>query len=158
MIIMPERKRTSVFWTGLLILGLSSGYLCIFLFNMVTSSLNYHFSILKELWSFALPFLTGTVAFMLISVFMMHSGRKQEMEKKHTGRYWIGLVIFGMASWWLLVMLWLGLVWLGAFDFDYWLGLAPFIAGAMGLAAIGSYGMKTGIKRINSEATATLIS
>jgi zinc transporter ZupT len=106
---MFEGKKTSRFWIGISMLGASLGYFCIFIYNTVTSALRYP-APLGEYLTFAFPFLTGAIVFMIISLFMMQSGRRQQLEKKHSRRYWIGLTTLGIASTYLLVNIWIGLV------------------------------------------------
>jgi len=66
-------ERTTVFWTGLFILGFAS----IALFG----TLWYSFVLLGDpsyLWNWALPFTVGSVVFILIGLYLIKAGTEQE--------------------------------------------------------------------------------
>jgi O-antigen/teichoic acid export membrane protein len=76
---MFEGKKTSVFWVGLLILGLASVILFSLLwFTMMLgppTNIDYFLKILT-------PPVTGSVVFILIGFYMMKSGTKTKEEGK----------------------------------------------------------------------------
>lgn len=155
---MFDGKKTSLFWTGLVLFGASLTYFCIFVWNMITSSIAFHTLHWGNKVTFAFPFLTGAVVFLIISLFMMQHGTKEELLRRHTRRYWIGLVTLGIASIYLLATLWIGLVCYRLYTFEYWSNQLPFILGPIAFVGAGSYGMKTGIKNRNLETAKTIMS
>jgi hypothetical protein len=76
---MFEGKKTSVFWIGLLVLGLASVILFSLLwFTMVLfPPINTDFY-----WKVLTPPVAGSVVFILIGLYMMKSGTKIEEEGK----------------------------------------------------------------------------
>jgi hypothetical protein len=155
---MFEGKKTSLFWTGLVLLGASLTYFCIFVWNMVTSPIAFDTFHLEEDVAFAFPFLAGAAVFMVISLFMMQNGTRKNLLNSHARRYWVGLVTLGVASIYLLVTLWIGLVYYRVYTFEYWSTQLPFILGPIVFAVAGSYGMKTGIRNRSLEPTSSLLS
>jgi len=70
---MMKGERTTVFWTGLFILGFAS----IALFG----TLWYSFVLFGDpsyLWNWALPFTVGSVVFILIGLYLIKAGTEQE--------------------------------------------------------------------------------
>jgi hypothetical protein len=155
---MFEGKKTSLFWTGLGLLGASVAYFSIVVWNMTTSPLTLSTLQRGDEITFAFPFLAGATIFMVISLFMMQHGTKDEMVRNHARRYWVGLVTLGVASIYLLVTLWIGLVYYRLYTFEYWSNQLPFILGPIAFVAAGSYGMKTGIRNRNLEPTSNILS
>jgi putative Mn2+ efflux pump MntP len=76
---MFKGKKSSVFWAGLLILGLASVILFSLLwFTMVLgppTNIDYY-------WKILTPPILGSVVFILIGLYMMKSGTKTEEEGK----------------------------------------------------------------------------
>jgi O-antigen/teichoic acid export membrane protein len=76
---MFEGKKTSVFWIGLLVLGLASVILfSVLWFTMVLgtpTNIDYY-------WKILTPPVAGSVVFILIGLYMMKSGTKIEEEGK----------------------------------------------------------------------------
>jgi len=76
---MFKGNKTSVFWFGLLIVGLASVILFSLLWSIIMFSppaqLNYY-------WKLYVPPIVGSVVFILIGWFMMESGRKTEEERR----------------------------------------------------------------------------
>jgi hypothetical protein len=145
---MFEGRKTSLFWTGAVILGVSLGYFCLFIYNGATSAILYP-NPLEEYLTFAFPFLTGAITFMMISLFMMQKGAKEELLRKYARRYWIGLITLGIGSIYLLITFWIGLVYYRLFTIEYWSNQLPSVAVPIVFVAFGLYGMKTGIKRMS---------
>ena len=72
---MFEGEKTFVFWIGLVILGLASvGLFGIIWFNTIP----YPPYMLKEPLEVQVPFIVGTVVFILIGLYMMKSGVKEK--------------------------------------------------------------------------------
>ena len=77
---MFEGKKTSVFWFGLLVLGLASVILFSLLWYVMVlfSPLN----IGSYTWKYLTPPVIGSIVFILIGLYMMKSGTKKEEEEK----------------------------------------------------------------------------
>ena len=74
---MFEGEKTFVFWIGLIILGLASvGLFGIIWFNAIP----YPPYMLKEPLEPQVPFIVGTVVFILIGLYMMKSGVRRKVE------------------------------------------------------------------------------
>jgi len=76
---MFEGEKTSVFWTGLIILSLASTALfSIIWYTMVTSPFFYA----TEYWRYLTPPIVVAVVFILIGLYMMKSGIKKQKERE----------------------------------------------------------------------------
>jgi len=76
---MFKGKKTSVFWFGLLIVGLASVLLFWLLWTIVVLSKP---SQLDSIWKTSVPTIVGSVVFILIGWFMMESGTTTEEQGK----------------------------------------------------------------------------
>jgi uncharacterized RDD family membrane protein YckC len=76
---MFEGKKTSVFWVGLLVLGLASVILFSLLWFVMVLYPPYD---IGYYWKILTPPVVGSIVFILIGLYMMKSGTKKEEEEK----------------------------------------------------------------------------
>jgi len=76
---MFKSQKTSIFWIGLIILGLASTSLFSILWYTFIATPFYYGA---EYWKYLTPPIVGAVIFILIGLYMMKSGVKKEKERE----------------------------------------------------------------------------
>ena len=81
---MFEGQKTTIFWLGLIILGLASFDLFSMLwYQIVPSYMGYStYPNWGDYWRYMVPPVVGAVMFILIGLYMMRSGTKKKQEGK----------------------------------------------------------------------------
>jgi len=74
---MFEGEKTTIFWIGLIILGLASAILFSVLWYAILAASFYSWS-----WRYLVPPIVGPGVFVLIGLYMMKSGTKKQKERK----------------------------------------------------------------------------
>ena len=74
---MFEGEKTTIFWIGLIILGLASAILFSVLWYAILAASFYNWN-----WRYLVPPIVGPGVFVLIGLYMVKSGTKKQQERK----------------------------------------------------------------------------
>ena len=165
MLLVFRGERASLFWTGLIVLGLASWVLFASIWSSLRTLLDLYFYSTDIAYN--LPAIVSSVIFILIGFLMMKSGVKQKpapvspnkalisFRGEKTSVFWVGLNILCLASLTGFAEVWSWRsvetsVW---FDFGVLLlDSIALIAGPIIFILIGFYMMKSGFKKESSSA------